>query len=138
VSSRRGKKLTEWRKRKLKSRCAKLLHPLHSSEGLEADFIFVVLQAEKAKQAALQQADKVARGDTGDNGALEDDSNEEVDPTLYFENRLKALEIKKGKGINPYPHKFHVSMSMPDFVQKFKSLEAGEQLTDVTLSLAGI
>ncbi|GAX83482.1 hypothetical protein CEUSTIGMA_g10907.t1 [Chlamydomonas eustigma] len=95
-------------------------------------------QVEKAKQAAQQQAEKAAKGDTGDNGALEDDSNEEVDPTLYFENRIKALEVKKGKGINPYPHKFYVSMSMPDYVQKFKSLQAGEQLTDVTISLAGI
>lgn len=39
--------------------------------------------------------------------------------------------------MNPYPHKFHVSMSLPDFVAKYNSLEAGQQLTDVTVSVAG-
>ena len=68
---------------------------------------------------------------------MEDDSNEEKDPAQYFENRVKAIEAKKAKGVNPYPHKFHVSIGMPAFVEKFQALEAGQQMTDVTVSLAG-
>lgn len=66
-----------------------------------------------------------------------DDSAEETDPTLYYENRVKALAAKKAKGINPYPHKFHVSMSLPEYVEKFSSLEAGQRLEDTTVSIAG-
>ena len=93
--------------------------------------------AKKAEQAAAQQAEKAAKGDGDEAGALEDDSNEEVDPSLYFENRVKTIQAKKAKGINPYPHKFHVSIAVPEFVKKFASLEAGQQLADVTVSLAG-
>ncbi|KAL6996977.1 hypothetical protein U1Q18_007100 [Sarracenia purpurea var. burkii] len=31
--------------------------------------------------------------------------DEDMDPTLYFENRLKALAAQKSVGINCYPHK---------------------------------
>jgi len=39
---------------------------------------------------------------------------------------------------DPYPHKFHVSMSVPNFVAKYeKSVEAGVHLKDQIQSLAG-
>lgn len=66
-----------------------------------------------------------------------DDSMEETDPTLYFENRVKVLTAKKGKGVNPYPHKFNVTMSLPDYITKYTSLEAGARLEDVTVAVAG-
>ena len=55
----------------------------------------------------------------------------------YYENRLKALEAEKEAGKNPYPHKFFASMSIPEFVNKYGSLESGEHLEDVEVSLAG-
>ncbi len=92
-------------------------------------------QAAKAAHAATQMVDKAAKG--VEELGLEDDSNEEVDPNLYYENRCKALEAKKAKGINPYPHKFHVSMALPEFIKKYQDLEPGSHLEDVTVSLAG-
>ncbi|KAH7841341.1 hypothetical protein Vadar_028603 [Vaccinium darrowii] len=62
---------------------------------------------------------------------------EDMDPTQYFENRVKALAALKGAGINPYPHKFHVSMSIPEYIKKYKALAMGEHLEDVEVSLAG-
>jgi lysyl-tRNA synthetase class 2 len=62
---------------------------------------------------------------------------EDMDPTQYFENRVKALAALKGAGINPYPHKFHVSMSIPEYIEKYKALAMGEHLEDVEVSLAG-
>jgi lysyl-tRNA synthetase class 2 len=50
---------------------------------------------------------------------------------------VKAITAKKAAGINPYPHKFHVSMSLPEYIEKYSSLEPGQQLTDVTVSVAG-
>ncbi|KAG5559681.1 hypothetical protein RHGRI_009261 [Rhododendron griersonianum] len=63
--------------------------------------------------------------------------DEEMDPTQYFENRVKTLGALKSAGINPYPHKFHVSMSIPEYIEKYKGLPNGEQLEDVEVSLAG-
>ncbi|KAI8565845.1 hypothetical protein RHMOL_Rhmol03G0292400 [Rhododendron molle] len=63
--------------------------------------------------------------------------DEEMDPTQYFENRVKTLGALKSAGINPYPHKFHVSMSIPEYIETYKGLPNGEQLEDVEVSLAG-
>lgn len=88
-----------------------------------------------AKAAAAAAAPPKAAKEDGP--ALEDDSNEITDPTAYFENRVKYVNAKKAKGANPYPHKFHVSMSLPDYVAKYSSLEAGQQLADTVVSVAG-
>uniref|UniRef100_A0A183A1I7 Lysine--tRNA ligase n=1 Tax=Echinostoma caproni TaxID=27848 RepID=A0A183A1I7_9TREM len=42
---------------------------------------------------------------------------------------------KSGK--SAYPHKFHVSMSLGNFIEKFSYLQAGEHLDDETVSVAG-
>lgn len=87
-------------------------------------------QAKKAAEAAAKPA-------APKKAALLDDSAEELDPTLYFENRVKYVEGRKGRGLNPYPHKFPVTTTVPEFVEKYANLEAGEQLKDVTVALAG-
>ena len=86
-------------------------------------------QAKKAAEAAAKPVSKKA--------ALLDDSTEETDPTLYFENRVKVINAKKAKGLNPYPHKFNVTMALPDYVAKYKDLEAGSRLDDVVVAVAG-
>ncbi|KAI3827639.1 hypothetical protein L1987_01719 [Smallanthus sonchifolius] len=63
--------------------------------------------------------------------------DEDMDPTQYFENRLKALSAQKAAGMNPYPHKFHVSMSILEYIEKYKSLNSGDHLEAVQVSLAG-
>lgn len=56
----------------------------------------------------------------------------------YFENRLKALAAQKEAGKNPYPHKFHVSMSVLEYAEKYGGLNCGDHLKDIEVSLAGI
>lgn len=55
----------------------------------------------------------------------------------YFENRLKYLASQKADGQNPYPHKFHVSMSITEYIEKYEGLTNGEHLEDVRVTLAG-
>nr|XP_009774900.1 PREDICTED: lysine--tRNA ligase [Nicotiana sylvestris] len=65
--------------------------------------------------------------------------DEDMDPTQYFENRLKALEAEKATGKNPYPHKFEHKvelLSIPDYVKKYGVLESGAHSAD-EVSLAG-
>ncbi|KAE8801212.1 lysine--tRNA ligase-like [Hordeum vulgare] len=38
--------------------------------------------------------------------------DEDMDPTQYYENRLKTLDTLKAAGANPYPHKFLASISV--------------------------
>ncbi|GFY98693.1 lysyl-tRNA synthetase 1 [Actinidia rufa] len=51
-------------------------------------------------------------------------AEEDVDPT-------------KSAGINPYPHKFHVSMTILEYLEKYECLSNGDHLEDVQVSLAG-
>ncbi|KAL5218483.1 hypothetical protein ABZP36_019167 [Zizania latifolia] len=62
---------------------------------------------------------------------------EDMDPTQYYENRLKTLDSLKAMGVSPYPHKFLVNISIADYIEKYKSLSDGKKLVDVTESLAG-
>jgi len=91
---------------------------------------------EKAAKAAAKAAADAAKPAKKAAAAI-DDTEDEENPALYHENRVKAITAKKAAGINPYPHKFHVSLSLPEYIEKYSSLEAGQQLTDVTVSVAG-
>ncbi|XP_010491198.1 PREDICTED: lysine--tRNA ligase, cytoplasmic-like isoform X1 [Camelina sativa] len=62
---------------------------------------------------------------------------EEKAKQQYFENRLRYVEAEKEKGNNPYPHKFVVSMSNSEFIEKYTSLNTKEHVEDDQVSLAG-
>nr|XP_027201957.1 lysine--tRNA ligase-like [Dermatophagoides pteronyssinus] len=64
-------------------------------------------------------------------------SDEELDPNEYHENRSKEIIEWRESGENPYPHKFHVSISLNDFIEKYSSLNDGEIRDDVEVSVAG-
>ncbi|SCP05273.1 lysine--tRNA ligase, putative [Plasmodium ovale] len=61
----------------------------------------------------------------------------EVDPRLYYENRSKFILEQKEKGINPYPHKFERSISIPEFIKKYRDLSNGEHLEDKIVKITG-
>ena len=85
----------------------------------------------------MRTAAKAAAGPAAGAADLEDDSNEETDPTKYYENRLRGLVAAKARGDNPYPHKFPVTLRVPEYVAKYGALEAGQQLKEEAVSLAG-
>lgn len=59
------------------------------------------------------------------------------DPRLYFENRSKAvLKLRETKQPNPYPHKFHVEISISAFIKKYESLGEAERAEEV-VTVAG-
>ncbi|MCL7037928.1 hypothetical protein MKW94_025819 [Papaver nudicaule] len=47
------------------------------------------------------------------------------------------VESLKESGFNPYPHKFKVTMTIPAFINMYKTMEAGEHRKDVVVSLSG-
>ena len=83
--------------------------------------------AKKAKEAAQPAKAKkhVAGGD------------EDLDPTQYYSNRVSAIKKIQANGGDPYPHKFHVSHRVPDFITSFASLPDGERDETQTVTVAG-
>ncbi|KAH0720613.1 hypothetical protein KY284_005643 [Solanum tuberosum] len=63
--------------------------------------------------------------------------NDNLDPTQYLANRLRNVESLRESGINPYPHKFFITMSIPEFISKYAYLNTGEFPQDIDISLAG-
>jgi lysyl-tRNA synthetase class 2 len=66
-----------------------------------------------------------------------DDEDKDMDPTQYRENRLNTIASIKAKNGNPYPHKFSAKITVPGYIEKYKSLSEGEKLVDVTECIAG-
>ncbi|KAL4092616.1 Lysine--tRNA ligase [Phytophthora ramorum] len=96
------------------------------------------LKAEKAAKAKAEKAaKKAAEAATQPKKAAASPDDEELDPTAYFANREKMLVELEKKGINPYPHKFEVTTSLPEFHEKFGDCEAGSHSTDVVVTVAG-
>jgi len=63
---------------------------------------------------------------------------EELGPNQYFDMRKDfVLNFEKNYGMNPYPHKFEVSISVPEFHKKYGHLVEQQQLEDVVESVAG-
>ncbi|KAM3568039.1 hypothetical protein VYU27_009831 [Nannochloropsis oceanica] len=89
-------------------------------------------KAKAEKKAAApppsQRAKKVANGG---------EEEEELTPSQYFEARLRMVAELEASGTSAYPHKYHTTQSIPDFVQAYQGLEPGTKQEGVTVSLAG-
>mmetsp|Transcript_42481 Transcript_42481/g.51543 ORF Transcript_42481/g.51543 Transcript_42481/m.51543 type:complete len:594 (-) Transcript_42481:217-1998(-) len=93
---------------------------------------------EKAEKAAAQADAKAAKAAAaGDEGPGLEQEEEDLDPTKFFENRLKSVTSVKATGGNPYPHKYPVDTRIPDFVTKFSTLADGAQEKDTIIHIAG-
>ncbi|KAL9546699.1 lysyl-tRNA synthetase [Mucor bainieri] len=88
-------------------------------------------EAAKAAKAAAAPP-KEAKSKSAEEG------EEELNPNQYFELRSKTInKLRENPSPEPYPHKFHVDMSLPDFIEKFNSLEVDKRLDDQVISVAG-
>ncbi|URE44703.1 lysyl-tRNA synthetase [Musa troglodytarum] len=83
-------------------------------------------EEKKKKAAAMPQSQKPSSAD-----------DEDMDPTQYYENRLKVLASVKAAGGNPYPHKFQASMTITEYIEKYRVLNEGDHLKDVEVNIAG-
>ena len=79
-----------------------------------------------AKQAAAAAAPQDDQKDVRPKKEASQVNEEELDANEFFKLRSAAVASLKEKGEHPYPHKFHVSMSLENFIQDFQHLEPGE------------
>lgn len=93
----------------------------------------------KAEKKVAEKVEKVkAKAETTSEAETKKIIEEEISPNEYFKIRSAAVEaLKADPASHPYPHKFHVSISLTDFIEKYNSLEDGTTLTDVETSVAG-
>ena len=95
------------------------------------------LKAEqKAKEKAEKEANKVATAPAAGEGKKKSSAaaEEEISPNEYFKLRSAAVvELKKSPETHPYPHKFHVSISLENYINKYNILKDGEMLENEQL-----
>ncbi|CCG84693.1 protein of unknown function [Taphrina deformans PYCC 5710] len=66
---------------------------------------------------------------------------QELNPNEFHKIRSAAINDMRSKvatgGRNPYPHKFHVSTRLPEFIKKYSHLKRGDLLQDDMITVAG-
>ncbi|XP_041478155.1 lysine--tRNA ligase-like isoform X1 [Lytechinus variegatus] len=85
---------------------------------------------EKAQALAEKQA---SAGQTSKKKA---EDEETLDPREYFKIRSQAVEALKAAGDHPYPHKYHVSISLTEFIERFDYLKS-EEIAEEVFTLSG-
>ncbi len=82
--------------------------------------------AEKEAKDGAQKAPKAAAVD-----------EETLDPREYFKIRTQMISNLKSANESPYPHKYHVSSSLSEFIQRYNYLDPGQILDSDVHSLSG-
>lgn len=99
---------------------------------------------QKAKEKAEKEANKAiaaaaaatatVNANTTNSSKLQSKELEDISPNEYFKLRSAAIaELKKSPETDPYPHKFHVSISLENFINKYSHLKEGEMLENDAL-----
>ncbi|RWS00347.1 lysine--tRNA ligase-like isoform X2 [Dinothrombium tinctorium] len=105
-----------------------------SNEKLSKNELKRRLKAEKKER---EKAEKQATKPIAVNAPKEQIKEDEIDPTEFFRIRSEFVAKTREAGHNPYPHKFTVTISLTEFIEKYSHLNAGQILTDVNLSVSG-
>lgn len=96
------------------------------------------LKAEKKakEKQAKEESLKTQGGPDVENKKKDELEEESLDPNQYYKIRSQAVEALKASDEPPYPHKFHVSISLAEFIQKYQDIEDGTWHEDV-VSVSG-
>ena len=103
---------------------------------------------QKRRQKALEKAEKERKKQeraakegkplkNGTDGKKSEQDQEITDPDEYFSSRKAFVNQQKELGLNPYPHKFAVSISLTDYIEKYGDCEIGHIEQSIVESVAG-
>eukprot|EP00557_Chaetoceros_sp_GSL56_P002350 CAMPEP_0176488098 /NCGR_PEP_ID=MMETSP0200_2-20121128/6523_1 /TAXON_ID=947934 /ORGANISM="Chaetoceros sp., Strain GSL56" /LENGTH=607 /DNA_ID=CAMNT_0017885049 /DNA_START=127 /DNA_END=1950 /DNA_ORIENTATION=+ len=108
------------------------------SSNLSKNALKKKLKAEKAAAAKAAKAKAKAEQDAANPSSNKVTEEEILDPTAYKQNRESTVKSLEAEGVNPYPHKFHVEMRLPDYCEEYESkIPPGEKVEDAVVSVAG-
>eukprot|EP00112_Aurelia_sp_Birch-Aquarium-sp1_P021156 Seg562.11 transcript_id=Seg562.11/GoldUCD/mRNA.D3Y31 product="Lysine-tRNA ligase" protein_id=Seg562.11/GoldUCD/D3Y31 len=100
---------------------------------------------QKAEKKAKEKEEKLAaaaaaaaKANDGPKKEKSSEADEEsLDPNQYYKIRSQAVAALKDSGDSPYPHKYDVSISLKNYIDKYEGItKNGEFLTDI-VSVAG-
>ena len=92
----------------------------------------------KEEEQAKKKAEKEAKAkEAGGEHKKKKNDEEELDPTKYFENRKAYLLKKMEAGENPFPHKFEVTITLPEFIKKYADITKKGEFLDEVVQVAG-
>ncbi|KAF9526914.1 lysine-tRNA ligase [Crepidotus variabilis] len=100
-------------------------------------------EKQRAKDAAkATKAESVPAAPAASGSSAPNKTNvEDLSPNQYYEIRSRQIqELKTSQSPNPYPHKFHVSRSLKNFIEVYGgegTIPDGTKLEGKTESLAG-
>ena len=94
---------------------------------------------EAAKKKAAKEAEKQAlkASQPAKAAKIGEDEPEDMDPTQYFENRMKTVDQLTQSGKAVFPHKFHANIRHAEFIEKYSGLEDGSHKEDEQVSITG-
>lgn len=99
------------------------------------------LKAEQKLKTRIEQEVKACAAsitETENKTIGKKNDEENISPNEYIKLRTQAVNHLKDIDENPYPHKFHVSISLGNFIEKFSNiLKDGEVLENEVHSVAG-
>ncbi|KRZ03896.1 Lysine--tRNA ligase, partial [Trichinella zimbabwensis] len=105
------------------------------SNALKRQLKFEKKLKEKAEKAEISAAHGALATVENDKKNLKK-ADDVVDPTEYYSLRLAAVKQLREDGFEPYPHKFKVTISLTDFIEKYNSVKCEEVLNE-TVCVAG-
>ncbi|XP_037078194.1 lysine--tRNA ligase-like isoform X1 [Pollicipes pollicipes] len=88
-------------------------------------------KAEKERQKPVAAAAEEASAKSAAAAEGELTANE------YYRMRVAGVTAAKEAGENPFPHKFHVTTSLQEFIGTYGDIADGSAVEDVTVSVAG-
>lgn len=68
--------------------------------------------------------------------ASQHDSDQQTG-NIYRAEKIAHVEAIKASGVNPYPHKFEITMTFDDYNTEYNYIDSGMRCTDIHESLAG-
>ncbi|KAF4524318.1 hypothetical protein B566_EDAN005376 [Ephemera danica] len=95
------------------------------------------LKAEQKAKEKIEKEQKAAAEKPEGEGKKKDAKEEEISANEYFKLRTTALAEMKQAGDSPYPHKFHVSLSLEAFIERYSHIKDGEMLDNEEVTIAG-
>lgn len=94
---------------------------------------------EAAKKKAAKEAERLAKkaSEPAKAPKLGVEDPEDMDPTQYYDNRMKTVNQLQEQGRTMFPHKFHAGIRHAEFIEKYSSVEAGAHKEDEIVSITG-
>ncbi|XP_041376266.1 lysine--tRNA ligase-like isoform X2 [Gigantopelta aegis] len=93
------------------------------------------LKEKAEKLAAAAAALESAKDQTQKSNHVEDD--EDIDPNEYFRLRSRTVSQLKQSGKEPYPHKFHVELSLVEFIDRYGDKTSEGNILDDVVTISG-